>query len=83
MARCGGDEMAVILPESDLQSALLAAERIRKTIEEHPFTGSIRISVSIGVAEGSGEASGKDEILKKADEALYRAKEKGRNCVST
>ncbi|WP_022665910.1 GGDEF domain-containing protein [Desulfospira joergensenii] len=84
LARFGGEEFIVLLPETDLKKACRAAERICRTVEESPvpFSGkSLPITVSIGVAAIGKEYSSMDEIIKGADLALYRAKESGRNRV--
>ncbi|MFH2043764.1 MAG: diguanylate cyclase [Pseudomonadota bacterium] len=85
LVRFGGEEFCCILPETNLDSATLLAERIRKIIEkkEHSFnvTDPIRITVSIGVYECKDNKDSADSMLKKADEALYLAKETGRNRV--
>lgn len=83
--RYGGEEFAVILPETDLEGARVACERLRGMVVENrvPWrTGPIQITISIGVSENRTNA--KDSIRKlidRADEALYRAKELGRNQV--
>ena len=83
--RYGGEEFAVILPETSLQGAQIACERLRQRVADNQVpwrTGPIRITVSIGVAQN--RTNTKDSIRKlidRADEALYRAKESGRNQV--
>ena len=84
-ARHGGDEMAVLMPETKLDSALVAIERLRRQLECDLRVPSGRpVTVSCGVAEWSGLA---DEtgaaVIRRADEALYEAKHAGRNCVVT
>jgi diguanylate cyclase len=84
LVRFGGEEFCCLLPETDLQSALIMAERIRKAIEKKEFRFSdavIRITVSLGVHEFRGDIDSPDTLLRTADEALYRAKEAGRNQV--
>lgn len=80
--RYGGDEFVVILPDTAAQEARIAAERIRKAIETTviPFEGdSLSVTCSIGVARiGVGDDVMK--LVRRADEALYKAKEAGRNC---
>jgi len=75
-ARYGGEEFLVVLPETPLPEALEAAERIRKSVEKE--TG---VTVSLGVACFQKEMKDKETLIKKADEALYIAKQKGRNRV--
>ncbi len=82
--RLGGEEFAVVLPENDEPCAVDAAERLRKTMEELKVAFEdkiIRFTISIGVA--SSELSDKtiEVILKRADDALYKAKKCGRNRV--
>lgn len=85
IGRFGGEEFLVLLPGTDLEGAGLAAERLRREIERKPFTtqaGEIPCTASIGVAEHqAGESP--DRTIARADDALYRAKEKGRNRVVT
>lgn len=83
-ARYGGEEFVTYLAESDTQGALLAAERIRSVMEEHIFVlddVSIGVTISIGVATAPGHGTTVKELVGAADEALYRAKETGRNRV--
>ncbi len=80
VARYGGEEFAVVMPHTDLNSAMLAAERFRRTVEAHEgFPRSVTISV--GVAQYLDEMTSPEELVKLADKALYRAKEQGRNRV--
>jgi len=86
VARYGGEEFVVVMPETDLPIALNVAERLRKTIEElaisAPSVGrDIPITISVGVAETLAEGDTTAGLLKRADDALYAAKHKGRNCV--
>ena len=84
LVRYGGEEFCGILPETNLDSAMILAERIRRTVEkqDHLFHGEVvKITVSIGVHEFSGDLESPDFLLKKADEALYAAKMAGRNQV--
>ena len=86
IARYGGEEFGVILYNKSLQIGKLIAERIRTSVESAEMkvrsTGTPvgRITVSIGVAEFKPRMSG-EELVRRADEALYAAKRKGRNCV--
>ncbi len=85
LVRFGGEEFCCILPETNLKSAMVLAERIRKIVEkkERKFHNSdnVRITVSIGVYECKDNNNSADSVLKKADEALYLAKEAGRNRI--
>ena len=86
LVRYGGDEFAVLLPGVDLKQALIVAERVRITVSGETGDGSdsliqIPIKISMGVAElQPGGTIGK--LIRDADEALYRAKNAGRNAVS-
>jgi diguanylate cyclase (GGDEF)-like protein len=82
IARIGGEEFALLLPETDLPGAALFAERLRvacNKIHVLPDRRDRAISVSIGVAEADPRMSGFDELMRRADEALYAAKRAGRN----
>lgn len=81
--RTGGEEFIIVLNQADPGIATAIAERIRKKIAEtHFIVGdqTLQVTVSIGVACYSrGEST--DQLMKRADEALYRAKKEGRNCI--
>ena len=85
-ARYGGEEFVFILPNTGKKGARLVAERVRKKISECRFPGrdiSLQITLSLGVASYPDKRIEKySDLVKKADEALYRAKEEGRNKVS-
>lgn len=85
VARFGGEEFVVALACRDAQDALQVAEAIRLRIQQDPVRHdalAIRMSVSIGLhTVSSGRSVSADEIIRIADEALYRAKGDGRNCV--
>jgi diguanylate cyclase (GGDEF)-like protein len=85
-ARYGGEEMAVVLPQTDLGGAELGAERMRAAIESmqiHRLDGGglLPITASFGVASFPGQAGDKTALIAAADAALYRAKRGGRNRV--
>lgn len=85
-ARCGGEEFAIIIPETDKREAFLFAERLRKKIESHYFKGEENqpnggLTISIGVAGLPHDTSDGVDLMDKADQALYEAKHKGRNRV--
>lgn len=79
-ARYGGEELAIIIPESTPDEAVLLAQRIRKKISKIKFS-SFSVTVSIGVCHSSLDIKTINDIIKGADEALYKAKESGKNCV--
>lgn len=79
-ARYGGEEFAVILPHTTKKQALVAVERIRKAIDEHPFANG-KVTVSAGISECPSDGVVQNEVLDKADRALYHAKLTGRNRV--
>jgi len=86
-ARYGGEEFALILPETELQGALILAERLRKTIGEmcsQAGDKTVRTTISVGVTSylPLKGARKKSDILDAADRALYRSKKSGRNRVS-
>jgi len=86
VARVGGEEFAVILPGSDLAGARPWAERLRKIVARTPLVHdgkTISMTVSIGVATMVPSDSDADTTFIRADNALYRAKENGRNQVET
>lgn len=85
LARYGGDEFAVLLPEVSENEALIIAERVRAAVSGSTSDGSdslirVPVEVSIGVAELEAQAT-YESLLRSADAALYRAKDAGRNTV--
>ncbi len=86
VARYGGEEFVVILPETHKSVAKLLADEIRKMVEEHPFEGEDvqpggKLTVSSGVALFPEDGSDADALMKSVDDALYQAKNSGRNTV--
>lgn len=84
LARFGGEEFVAFLPETNLAAAVVVAERTRQHVAERPMiaTGqAVSCTVSIGIAEMQENDIGIDDVLRRADEALYRAKQQGRNRV--
>ena len=79
--RYGGEEFTVVLPRTDLKTAKIIAERIRRSIEDYLFPDSIHITVSIGVSQLQMESETSESLLKRADDALYTAKREGKNRV--
>lgn len=83
-ARYGGEEMALLLPQTDLAGASLLAERLRTAVGDHPIRVNgheIPITISLGVAAYPDGAANRDELFAAADRALYGAKRAGRNKV--
>jgi diguanylate cyclase (GGDEF)-like protein len=84
LARVGGEEFALLLPETDLQAAQIVAERLRADVAANPLfisPDNIPTTVSIGVATNAAGMSGVADLMKAADQALYDAKRTGRNRV--
>ena len=86
VARYGGEEFVVVLPETGEMGAVAFAERIRQRAEQHNFeaarTSTVRVTVSIGVScFPSPHVDSAEDLFARADAALYRAKERGRNQV--
>ena len=86
VARYGGEEFAIILPETNKAIAYAIAQRIRQRVREIAFEGEKTqpqgiLTISIGVASFPEDATSKDDLIKRADEALYLAKESGRDRV--
>jgi diguanylate cyclase (GGDEF)-like protein len=78
--RLGGEEFLVLLPGVELQEGALVAERLRKTLESSR-PGGLRVTASFGVSAAAGAEVNYAKLFKAADEALYEAKEAGRNRV--
>ncbi|MBS0294713.1 MAG: PleD family two-component system response regulator [Proteobacteria bacterium] len=83
--RYGGEEFAVVMPDTRLEDAQRIAERIRLHVSGSPFRlasgEALPVTISIGVATSLGEGDTPDSLLKRADEGLYEAKSSGRNRV--
>ena len=78
--RYGGEEMSVLLPKQNGETAAQVAERLRKGIASGKF-GKIKVTASFGVAELDDSMGDVGALVEKADAALYKAKESGRNRV--
>jgi two-component system, cell cycle response regulator len=84
--RYGGEEFVIVMPDTDIPLAFTVAERLRKAVEDKPFVedlspGNLSVTISIGIAASEGEGDSADALLRRADQALYRAKHEGRNRV--
>jgi diguanylate cyclase (GGDEF)-like protein len=77
--RFGGEEFAIVLPHTDQQGALLAAERVLSYLAASTFQDSLTVTASAGVASGRGAELDDIDLVAVADGALYRAKREGRN----
>ena len=85
LARYGGEEFIVLLPKTDMIGAAILSEKIRLYVQEMAYeildTTIVDITVSIGVSEYIAEDKELKSMIQRADEALYKAKEAGRNKV--
>ncbi|MDH4320534.1 MAG: GGDEF domain-containing protein [Desulfobulbaceae bacterium] len=85
VARFGGEEFVVIAPETEPETAMILAERVRATMAAHAFTVDSEttrwLTISIGVANLTASTQTVDDLIRNADNALYAAKENGRNQV--
>ena len=84
LGRYGGDEFAILLPNTELEPARQVAERLRTAIADFPFeteAGAIQITTSIGVSTLAGEVGSLEVLIDKADMGVYAAKDAGRNRV--
>jgi two-component system cell cycle response regulator len=84
--RLGGEEFVVVMPDTDMAVATMVAERLRRRIAADPFPihkgeRKVAVTISIGLAALAGPDDGAASVLKRADQALYRAKRDGRNRV--
>lgn len=80
VGRWGGEEFLIILPDTTLADATVLAERLRQAVETHRFATAGQVTISAGVSGFKMDHS-PETIVSRADRALYRAKEKGRNRV--
>lgn len=81
-ARLGGEEFSIILPGVDSNGAMIAAERIRKAIEETPLDTIGQITASIGVGTFLEHSDNIEEVIELTDQAMYQSKRDGRNRVT-
>ncbi len=83
-ARYGGEEFVILLPDTPSQLGIKLAEKLRNAVEGEVFSfnrQALRVTCSFGVAHGSDKSQLNEDLVRRADEALYRAKQEGRNCV--
>ncbi|MEK7828616.1 MAG: GGDEF domain-containing protein, partial [Deltaproteobacteria bacterium] len=86
VARYGGEEFVIMSPENNKQNAFILAERIRKDVEKfcRPEINKaipVSVTISMGIASFPDDASNEEGLIQKADEALYKAKQAGKNKV--
>ncbi|HUC09613.1 MAG TPA: PleD family two-component system response regulator [Stellaceae bacterium] len=85
VARLGGEEFAVVMPQTVLPIAAAVANRLRLEVANKPFTlpagGQLEVTISIGVTTANVGCEDRDQLLQRADEALYEAKAAGRNRI--
>lgn len=81
VGRMGGEEFVIAMPETDKATGIIIAERVRKSVSELVFQEDVRVTISGGVATAPEDGLALAELLKVADDALYRAKNNGRNRI--
>jgi diguanylate cyclase (GGDEF)-like protein len=86
VARYGGEEFVIVLPSTPKKNAYVVGEKLRRYIETYPFDGREsqpkgKVTVSIGIATFPDDGTDRTELIHRADKAMYRAKEGGRNAV--
>jgi diguanylate cyclase (GGDEF)-like protein len=84
VCRYGGEEFAILLPETTTERAHAVAEKLRRVVAEYQFPGVPRpVTISLGIADSPTHAASRDDLVRAADEALYAAKQNGRNRTET
>ena len=85
IARIGGEEFVLLLPETNVTAALVVAERIRQNVQANSLAigkDSLTVTISVGVAEATVRTAGVEHVLRNADQAMYQSKRNGRNRVT-
>ncbi|MEE9179822.1 MAG: GGDEF domain-containing protein, partial [Vicinamibacteria bacterium] len=86
VSRYGGDEFVVVLPNIDGQGAFSIARRIRKDLKEHAFLGefglAVHLSASFGISSFPEHGGTPQDLIQKADQAMYSVKERGKDAVA-
>ncbi|HMA15588.1 MAG TPA: PleD family two-component system response regulator, partial [Kiloniellaceae bacterium] len=85
VSRYGGEEFVIVMPDADIEVAVAVAERVRGLVADQPFTvagptGALPVTISVGVATTRDPTETTESLIGRADQALYRAKGRGRNC---
>ncbi len=87
VGRYGGEEIIILLPETDLEESIVVAERVRRTLSDPPIQIaadlSVRVTASLGVARQDENTPNLETLIARADQAMYVAKHRGRNRVAT
>lgn len=86
VARYGGEEFSIILPQTDKEKSFISARRLMKVVEETQFKGEEKLprghlTISMGIAAYPEDATSLEELIHRADEALYKAKHSGKNQI--
>jgi diguanylate cyclase (GGDEF)-like protein len=79
--RVGGEEFGIIMPETDAEGAIQAAERIRYAVAEQAMPGVGQVTISLGISVFPHDAQSSKDMVESADRALYSAKRSGKNCT--
>ena len=83
IARYGGDEFVLLMPETELEETLQAMERIRRAVESSNISDNLKVTISCGVASWNQTSRTTPmDLIRRADVALYQAKQAGRNCIA-
>jgi two-component system cell cycle response regulator len=88
LSRYGGEEFVIVMPDADIEVAVTVAERVRALVADQMFAistdvGALAVTISVGVATTRDPTETTESLIGRADAALYRAKGRGRNCVSS